>query len=936
MSLTTSGLGPYFSAMKKFALPFPPAGLVLLALIASLPPRDVRGDTRLTILVTNIPSGWGTANGDAVAVIGTLNGWSPSGAAVIQGHSLRYDFASVPTPALGSEWIDKPAGANLGFRFVDPGNTVGTLIKTDFRANDGNFRLAIAVGSANTVEIDAAPTRLLIDQASAVRVNGVREREVVRIDRSRFAFPGGLWKALIMSYDDGHDQDRGLIPIFNQYGIKGTFHLNSGWLDTATFVSSDDVRTLYAPHEVSVHTVDHPDLTGVSDETIRWEVGHCRWALAQLTGYEPASMSYPMGGYDTRVIGQLPGQGIKSSRTVEATFSLDFLPADPLKWHPTCHHANASGLADEFIARTQEQMALLFIWGHSYELDNGYADNSWASMSALCAKLGHRGDTWYAGMEEVRAYLAAIRELTYPASHVIRNPSSSITVWAKPAGTLIKIAPGKTITYPAGQVVSTPALPYEDAAITITYTPGSNALAAAAGRYIHLGRDGWQGAQDLPLAQQSPGVYACTVTIPAGTKTLEWAFFNGADLWDDNGGADWSIAVRGHAPGTPAALDLVPGSPAIAASHAGQNATGETVDFNTAGRSANAISQGGFGQFGDLHVNYDDHYFYIGGTGMNPGGTNNAVILFLQFDTLKNAADNLWDFAGTPYGLDQLHNVGFSPAVNVALLLGDEYGDGQFLHFNLENGYDFGQGLYYLDTSARRFLPIPGAVVSQFDGVTNRPTQSADDDGNRQTDRWEAAIPWSSLNAPMGVRSIGSCYLSGLIASDGVSGNDRYISANALGASVGGTLDQYGNYGFNFVTLAGQRVGLAEADSDGDGMPDVWENKHQLDPTKAADAGDDGDRDGRNNGEEYIAGTDPTNRASVFQCLEISPANFPTPGRMLRWTGVTGRVYSVEGRTNLLVNWTKLAADLPPAGAWTDTVHALDQQMYYRLGVRLP
>ena len=79
-----------------------------------------------------------------------------------------------------------------------------------------------------------------------------------------------------------------------------------------------------------------------------------------------------------------------------------------------------------------------------------------------------------------------------------------------------------------------------------------------------------------------------------------------------------------------------------------------------------------------------------------------------------------------------------------------------------------------------------------------------------------------------------------------------------------------------------------------------------------------------------------TNGTPFFQCLEISPANFPTPGRMLRWTGVTGRVYSVEGRTNLLVNWTKLAADLPPAGAWTDTVHALDQQMYYRLGVRLP
>ena len=31
-----------------------------------------------------------------------------------------------------------------------------------------------------------------------------------------------------MSYDDGKIFDRKLIEIFNKYGIKGTFHLNTG------------------------------------------------------------------------------------------------------------------------------------------------------------------------------------------------------------------------------------------------------------------------------------------------------------------------------------------------------------------------------------------------------------------------------------------------------------------------------------------------------------------------------------------------------------------------------------------------------------------------------------------------------------------------------------------------------------------------------------
>lgn len=41
-------------------------------------------------------------------------------------------------------------------------------------------------------------------------------------------FPEGRYKALTMSYDDGREEDRRLVDLFNRRGIKGTFHLNSG------------------------------------------------------------------------------------------------------------------------------------------------------------------------------------------------------------------------------------------------------------------------------------------------------------------------------------------------------------------------------------------------------------------------------------------------------------------------------------------------------------------------------------------------------------------------------------------------------------------------------------------------------------------------------------------------------------------------------------
>ena len=927
--------------MKLFlaALPlFGKSGIALaavLVLAALLLPRSARADTHLTLLVTNIPSGWGTANGDSISIIGTFNGWSLGNSATITDHSLRFDLSSVSLSSLGSDWADRPAGANVGFRFVASSDVANTLILADFFANDGNFRLALREGTTNTVEINAGPIRTLVDQSSAVRVNGVREREVVAIDRDRFAFPGGLWKALVMSYDDGHDQDRGLIPIFNQYGIKGTFHLCSEWFDQSTFVSSEDVRTIYAPPEVSVHSVNHPTLSDLDDESIRWQVGHCRWAISQLTGYNPNSMSYPMGGYNNNVFTQIAGQGITCSRTVKPTFSLDYLPPNPLKWHPTCHHANASAFADAFIDRSQEQMALLFIWGHSYELDNTYADNSWAYMTSLCRKLGHRGDTWYAGMEEVRAYLAAIQDLAYPSPNVILNPSATLAVWVKPADALLKIAPGKTITWPSGSSSAAPGIPGTNAPLSISYAPGTNALSRAASIYAHIGHDGWQETRDVLLTPGDNGVFSAAYALPAGCKTVEWAFFDGDQIWDDHGGGDWRFAVLNTEVTEPAALDLETRSPVLLAkSPPDQNAVGERVDLPESGTSIRPPSQGGFGGFGTLQVHCDATNLYLQGTGLDTGGNNNAVLLFLQIDTLSHPATTLWDFSGTPYGLDFLHNVAFDPGVNVAILLGDEYGDGTFLHFDLESGSDLGQGVFYTDTSTKRFLPVPGVRLSQFDGVSNAPTLSVDDDGNRQTDRWQLSIPWSSLNAPLGVASVGSLHLYGLIASDGTSGNDRYLSGNFLGRRMSGDRDG-SNVGFHFATLAGHRIGLPGADSDLDGMPDLWERRHGLDGATANDANADADADSFSNLREYIADTDPADPAS---CLRAEPAAIGDAFAVRADTS-PNRLYSLYASENLAANdWTLVTGPrrgIGRADLLSDTPPGPPRR-FYRLQVDLP
>ena len=58
-------------------------------------------------------------------------------------------------------------------------------------------------------------------------------------------FPGGKHKALTLSYDDGKEQDRRLVALFNQYGIKGTFHINSGLFADPKRVQPEEIAEAF-------------------------------------------------------------------------------------------------------------------------------------------------------------------------------------------------------------------------------------------------------------------------------------------------------------------------------------------------------------------------------------------------------------------------------------------------------------------------------------------------------------------------------------------------------------------------------------------------------------------------------------------------------------------------------------------------------------------
>ena len=231
-------------------------------------------------------------------------------------------------------------------------------------------------------------------------------------ETSSFTFPGGKTKAILLSYDDGMESDRRFVELLNKYKLKGTFNLNSGffgkqvsWLTWKPFyIESTEVKALYEGHEIASHTDNHPDLTSLDLGAVRQTVEQDRKKLVILGGNTVTSFAYPFGKGDERTARRLENLGITNARLI--TQKGDFgLPQDWLLWKPTAHHSTAGPFIEKFFAQQKQELSLLYIWGHSWELEKNEPGNSWEYMEDLCRKLSGHRDVWYTTTGEFTAWV---------------------------------------------------------------------------------------------------------------------------------------------------------------------------------------------------------------------------------------------------------------------------------------------------------------------------------------------------------------------------------------------------------------------------------------------------------------------------------------------------------------------------------------------------
>jgi hypothetical protein len=264
-------------------------------------------------------------------------------------------------------------------------------------------------------------------------------------------FPGFLYKACTLSYDDGVAHDRRLVEIMRKYGLRGTFNINSKNLDRGTgYLNADEMKEVYGDDmDIALHGFNHFSLARVTPDLAIRDVVADRDNLERTFGRIIRGMAYANGSYNDDVVAMLRLAGVVYSRTTKATYGFE-LPEEWLTLHPTCHHRAPElfELLDKFLEEPEQphriKPKLFYLWGHSYEFPR---DDNWDVIEKFGKIMSERKDVWHATNMEVYDYVKAYESLVFSSDFTMVHNPSSIDVYLFARGKNFLAKSGETVRF---------------------------------------------------------------------------------------------------------------------------------------------------------------------------------------------------------------------------------------------------------------------------------------------------------------------------------------------------------------------------------------------------------------------------------------------------------------------------------------------------------
>lgn len=228
-------------------------------------------------------------------------------------------------------------------------------------------------------------------------------------------FPNSKAKAFNVTYDDGVLQDVRFVALLNKYGLKGTFNLNSGLMESEfewthesgrviKRLSKEKAVPLYKGHEIACHTLTHPYMNDLSEAEILHELQADKENLEKLFGREIKGFAVPFDYYSERIENCVRQSGFSYARISQESRSFAPQTGD-FNRKATVFHTDPEleKLTRQFI-ECDEELAVFQIVGHSYDLD---IENMWDRIENIFRQIAAQDDILPMTAIEIVEYLQA-------------------------------------------------------------------------------------------------------------------------------------------------------------------------------------------------------------------------------------------------------------------------------------------------------------------------------------------------------------------------------------------------------------------------------------------------------------------------------------------------------------------------------------------------
>ncbi len=234
-------------------------------------------------------------------------------------------------------------------------------------------------------------------------------------------------KYVSFSFDDGLEQDKKIIEILKEHGLRGaTFNLNAGLMGQkramahigdigfadkenlkllnkpgklikyapAFRIPADEIAQVYKGFEVASHGYCHENMKKLSPEAVRESVSKDIQALQALTGQAVTGFAYPFGAASDAAVEELKKLGIRYARTTSPGKGCS-MPEDPMRLAPNRWLAqkDVPEALEAFLkAPVTQDDQLFYLWGHGYELDFGTKNCNWDRFKRICGRIAQAQD----------------------------------------------------------------------------------------------------------------------------------------------------------------------------------------------------------------------------------------------------------------------------------------------------------------------------------------------------------------------------------------------------------------------------------------------------------------------------------------------------------------------------------------------------------------